>query len=269
MLKDVLFHHWFTRWVLVPVLILYLLLLLFAATCADSVIFANHPAHYEDSSDILKLTTTDGVKISARYLPNSTAAYTILYSHGNGEDLGDDAQLLENLNAMGFAVFSYDYHGYGTSQGTPNETNTYRDIDAAYAYLTTELHIPAQRIILYGRSLGGGPAIDLAARKPAAGLVVQSTFATAYRAFTRMPLVPFDEFRNIDKIGRVRCPVLVIHGMSDGVVPFAQGRRLLHAVHSPKRHLWVPGAGHNNLQEVAGDRYPMALQEFVGLLDAK
>ena len=223
MLKELLFHSWFTRWVFVPVIALYLLFLLFAVTCADSIVFANHPAHYEDSADILKLTTADGMKISARYLPNPTAAYTILYSHGNGEDLGDDAQLLENLNAMGFAVFAYDYHGYGTSEGTPNETKTYQDIDAAYTYLTAGLHIPANRIIIYGRSLGGGPAIDLATRKPAAGLIIQSTFVSAYRAFTRIPLVPFDEFRNIDKIGRVQCPVLVIHGTADGVVPFAQG----------------------------------------------
>ncbi len=90
-------------------------------------------------------------------------------SHGNAEDLGDDRDWLELLRSTGFGVFAYDYEGYGTSGGKPTEKSVYADELAAYEYLTGSLHVPSNRVVIMGRSVGTGPAIYLAARRPSAG----------------------------------------------------------------------------------------------------
>ena len=163
---------------------------------------------------------------------------------------------------MGFSIFAYDYHGYGTSEGKPSERNTYLDIDAAYEYLTDKLVISSRRIILHGRSLGGGPSADLASRKTVAGLVLESTFTTALQVMLPNSYSSNDKFRNIEKISKVKCPVLVIHGKSDEVIPFECGEKLFEAANDPKRFLWVENAGHNNLTQTAGDLYSEMLREF-------
>jgi fermentation-respiration switch protein FrsA (DUF1100 family) len=245
---------------------IYAFLCIYGYFFADGLIFKPQPASYEDTRETLKLTTADGVRISAVYLSNRRASYTILFSHGNAEDLGDIRWVLEELRDMGFAVFAYDYRGYGTSQGNPSESGAYRDIDAAYNYLTQQLGAPPAEIIVYGRSVGAGPSVDLASRQPVAGLVLESPFVTAFRVVTRIPIFPFDKFANIDKIKLVRCPVLVTHGMADQVIPFWHGRELFAAANEPKRFFPVGGAGHNDVMEVAGERYAKALREFVELV---
>ncbi len=246
--------------------VVYAALCLLAYLVSDRMIFLPPSATYRDGGETLSLTTADGVQISAVHLLNQRAEYTILYSHGNAEDLGLIAPLLAQLREWGFAVFAYDYRGYGTSRGTPLERGAYEDVDAAYAYLTRVLGVPPGRIIAYGRSVGSGPAVHLAARRPLAGLIVESAFVTAFRVLTRVPLLPFDKFRNIDEIARVSCPVLVMHGVQDDIVPVAHGRRLFAAALEPKRFLWVEGAGHNDFTLVAGDRQARALREFAGLV---
>ena len=233
---------------------------------SDRMMFLPPPPQYTDADGIIKLRTAGGERIAALYVPNPKADYTILYGHGNAEDLGVIRPLLPALRELGVAVLAYDYRGYGTSEGRPSARAAYEDIDAAYGYLTRDLALPPQRIILYGRSVGSGPAVDLAARQPVAGLILESAFVTAFRVMTRVPLLPFDTFRNIDKIGRVGCPVLVMHGLADDIVPAWHGRRLLAAAREPKRALWVPGAGHNDFQWVAGPRWAQALREFLALI---
>lgn len=245
---------------------------LYGAACviahliADRVIFLPPPPSYADDRDVIKVRSAGGVAISARYLANPSARYTLLYSHGNAEDLGLVAPLLAALRDAGFSVFAYDYRGYGTSAGRPSERGAYADIDAAYAHLTNVQGVPAARVIAYGRSVGSGPAIDLASRQPVAGLVVESGFTTAFAVLTRYPLLLGDRFRNIQKIGRVRCPVLVMHGVDDEIVPASHGRALWRAAPEPKRFLWVDGAGHNDVWLVAKPRLARALTEFADML---
>jgi len=252
--------------------LILLLVLIYGGACvlaylvSDRMIFQPPPATYEDTRQILKLSSADGARISALHLPHPSAAYTILYSHGNAEDLALVAPALRRLHEWGFAVFAYDYHGYGTSEGRPSESRAYQDIDAAYAYLTATLGVAPRRIIAYGRSVGSGPAVDLAARRPLGGLVVESGFVTAFRVVLRLPVLPFDKFRNLDKIARVACPVLVMHGMEDEIVPFDHGRRLFDAALAPKRSLWIEGARHNDFMLVAGERQGRALRELATLI---
>lgn len=247
----------------------YLGIFLYVSLYADSIIFLPPPSSYRDGPQIIKLSTEDGGKISGIYLPNNASArYTILYSHGNAEDIGQLVPMLEEIREMGFNVFAYDYRGYGTSAGTPSEQHVYRDGDAAYTYLVNNLHIPADQIIAMGRSLGGAVAIDLAQKRPLGGLIIESSFVSAYRLMTRVTLFPFDKFNNLPKLKQIHCPVLVVHGRSDEVVPFWHGERLYQEANAPKRFYWVDGAGHNNLFEVAGAHYGEVLREFAGLIAA-
>src|SRR5260370_14117469 len=153
------------------------------------MIFLPHPSSYNDSPEILKLRSTNGSLISALYLPNPSARFTLLVSHGNAEDLGDDRYWLEDLRRAGFSVFAYDYQGYGTSQGKPSEKGAYDDEYAAYDYLIANLKIAPDRIIICGRSVRSGPAVHLAARRPAAGLILQSPVASAFRVLTRIAVL--------------------------------------------------------------------------------
>ncbi|HEU0051965.1 MAG TPA: alpha/beta hydrolase, partial [Longimicrobium sp.] len=190
-------------------------------------------------------------------------------SHGNGEDLGDLAELLPALHDAGFSVLAWDYRGYGRSTGKPGERATYRDAEAAYAYLTRELGVAPERVIVHGRSLGGGPAAYLAATNPVGGLVLESTFTSIFAVVPGVRLFPFDRFRTGARLGRVRTPVLVIHGTEDEVVPFAHGRALLDRAPGRKAHLWVEGAGHNDLMLVTGDEYFAALRRFAESLSTR
>ena len=243
-------------------LLIYLALCGYAFFFSDRLLFQPGPASYEDSEAILKLPTPSGEEIAAIYLPNPEADFTILYSHGNGEDMGDMMFLFHELRVGGFAVFAYDYRGYGTSEGQPSEKRVYQDINTAYRYLTQTLEVPPERIIALGRSLGGGPSVDLAAREPLGGLILESTFTTAFRVMTRISILPFDKFANIGKLDRVNCPILVIHGTADNTIPQRHGQQLFKAAKEPKQAFWVEGAGHNNLWSVAGDRYLETIRAF-------
>jgi len=249
------------------VLFIYAFFALYVFFRADSMIFLPQTISYQDTTDILKISVTDNERISATYLPNASSKFTLLYIHGNAEDLGDIRPMLERLHNWGFNVFAYDYRGYGTSDGKPNEGNAYQDADAAYKYLTQQLKIPPERIILYGRSVGGGSATELATRHSVAGLILESTFTSAFRVVVPFPLLPFDKFANLDKLGKIRCPVLVMHGQADQTIPIEHGQTLFKAASEPKMSLWVSGAGHNDFTWVAGERHQETLLSFEQLVE--
>jgi fermentation-respiration switch protein FrsA (DUF1100 family) len=248
-------------------LLLYFALLVIGAFFSDRFIFLPRPSSYRDGPELLKLTAEDENKITALYLQNPSAKFTLLLSHGNAEDLGDDRDWHAQLRRAGFSVFAYDYEGYGTSDGKPNKTRAYQDEMAAYSYLVKTLKTPPDRIIAFGKSVGTGPATWIAAREPVAGLILQSPFTSTFRVMTRITILPFDKFPNYKNIRNVRCPVLIIHGTVDGVIPFWHGEEMYRLANEPKGHLWVEGANHNDVEEVAGDSYPKALQDFAASLD--
>ena len=205
--------------------------------------------------------------ITAIYLPNPSARFTLLFSHGNAEDIGADLELFDIYRQAGFAVFAYDYRGYGTSEGGATEAGVYADAEAAYAALTGQLHVPAQQVISMGRSLGSAAAIHIAVTHPIAGLVVEAPFLSAFRVLTRVQLLPWDKFRNAAKIQQVRVPVLVIQGDADEVVPARHGRRIFELANEPKRSLWVHGAHHNDVLFTATSQDLDALRGFAKSLE--
>jgi abhydrolase domain-containing protein 17 len=254
------------RRLLLVLLAAYAALALYAFMIAERIIFQPPPASYQDSAAVLKLESAGGARISAVHLPHPEAAFTILFSHGNAEDLGHNAFFFEAMHQAGFAVFAYDYQGYGTSEGAPSERNLYADGDAAFRYLAGELGVAPERILVLGRSLGGAAAVDLAARYPVGGLILESSFTSAFRVLTRIPLLPFDRFRNLQKLAQVRAPVLVMHGRRDRVVGFHHGEALYAGARGPKRFLWVDDGDHNDLMLAAGAEYFDALRQFAALV---
>lgn len=266
--KKTLFGSLIIRRLLRPVAYIYFGLVIFALVGSDWLIFQPRPSSYADSPEIIKIESAGGRTISALYLVNPETEYTVLYSHGNAEDLGDLQSLLEEYRSQGFSVFAYDYSGYGTSEGRPTSGRVCEDAEAALKYLVEHEKVPLGRIILHGRSVGGGPAVYLAEKHKVAGLIVESSFVTAFRVMTRIPLVPFDKLRNLSRIGKVKCPVMVIHSRDDDVIPFWHGQALYRKARQPKRCCWLEGATHNFIPPEAQRAIWEAIGSFAASLDA-
>ena len=246
--------------------IAYVLIAVAAHFLSYAMIFPRPPVKYELTSDYIQLTAPDGVKLAARHWPNPTAKYTLLYLHGNYEDLGGLADYMPQFLSAGYAVFALDYRRYGRSEGVPTEANTCADAILAYDYMRTKLGIPADRIIIFGYSLGAGPGVEVARHRPAAGLVMQGAFVSAYRVMTKIPLFPGDKFRNLAKMPQLKLPVFVIHGTADDTIPFWHGQKLYDAITAPKAKLFVEGGPHAGLGDFAGPRYWEELRKFTDSL---
>lgn len=232
---------------------------------ADKIIF-QPPSGTRPASPLRLLEVEPGVEISLRYLPPpSDEAPVILYSHGNAEDLSYMENFLQEYRRRGYGIAAYDYEGYGVSGGKPSEKSTYRDIDRVYRFLTDEAGISPERIVIYGTSVGAGPSCYLAEKSPAAALVLEAPFTSAF-AVVKMGWLPGNRFRNLRRIGNIRIPVLIIHGDRDSVVPFSHGKKLYERANEPKKFYPVAGAGHNNIHLVAGESY---WKELAGHLPAK
>ncbi|URR36051.1 alpha/beta hydrolase [Thermosynechococcus sp. HN-54] len=250
-------------------LLIYLIIAVYLCFGVDALIFHPPRPTYSLSEEIRLIPVGWGDRLAVRYVANPEADFTLLFSHGNGEDLGMVEPFLERLRQWGFAVLAYDYRGYGLSSSTPTERHAYEDARAAYTYLTEELRVPPEQVILYGRSLGGGVATELATQVAIAGLVLESTFTSIFRVVVPFPLFPFDRLINRDKLPHVQAPVLILHGTADSIVPFSHGKHLFAIAREPKFALWVEGADHNDFVEVAGDRLRTALEEFATFLKAQ
>ncbi|MDF5711085.1 MAG: alpha/beta fold hydrolase [Nostoc sp. S4] len=200
-------------------------------------------------------------------------AKVLLYLHGNGINIGVNIAHANRFHQLGFSVLLIDYRGYGRSEGSfPNEKRVYEDAVTAWNYLVQQQQIPPRQIFIYGHSLGGAIAIDLAVKHPqAAGLIVESSFTSirdliAYRnMFWMFPvdLILTQRFESIKKLPNLKIPVLFIHGVADAAVPSFMSQKLYAAAPEPKKLLLVPGANHNDTAVVAGSEYLQSVDSFV------
>ena len=211
----------------------------------------------------------DGVKVHGWFVPKPGAHFTFLIFHGNAGNISHRLAWIQMLHELDAHVMIIDYRGYGLSEGKPFEKGLYLDALAAHAWWAKERAADGTRLIVVGESLGGAVAIDLAARAPVDGIVLQSTFTTAWdMAKTIIPiglLQPLTgvRFDSVSKIQGITCPKLFIHGNRDEIVPFRLGRKLYELSPPPKEFYEVPGAGHNDLLLTAGGEYIKRLQTFV------
>ena len=265
-LKKILVGELSVKRVICSIVFVYGCLLAFVYFFSDRMIFLGRDSGYGEDQAIIKITARDGTELAGIYLEEPNSEFTILYSHGNGEDIGDLWDFFEMFVDEGYSVLGYDYRGYGRSEGRAAEKNVYEDVETVYEYLVGEMNTPEEKIIAMGRSVGAAAAMHLACERDVSGLILESAFVTAFRVMTRVPLLAFDKFRNIDKIRDVRCPVLVVHGKDDRLIPIWHGERLFKAAKEPKESFWVEGAGHNDLSAVAGERYWEVLREFTGVV---
>jgi fermentation-respiration switch protein FrsA (DUF1100 family) len=218
------------------------------------------------------LRTSDGVSIHGWYFPvqgPGACPGTFLFLHGNA---GNISHRLENIRCLveeGIPVFIIDYRGYGRSEGAITEEGMYRDAECSMDWLVNELGIAPGKVVIFGRSLGGVAAVHTASVRPAAGVILESTFsslADASRIF--FPILPTGLFLggrmdSIAKIKSVQAPLLFIHGDADEVVPIALGRKLFEAAPDPKEFYTLSGAGHNDTYLVGGKAYFSKIRAFI------
>ncbi len=229
------------------------------------------PKVYGLQVDGVWLTTEDGVRINGWFLANPASPKALLWFHGNAENIGMGLEQMKALSHLGINVFEVDYRGYGRSEGSPNEAGVYRDGEAAFRYLTRNRHFDPRDVYIYGHSLGGAVATEIAFRHPCGGLIVESSF-TSTRAMARRALkVPFMEyamqsrFDSVGKIPQVKAPVMIIHGTNDKLIPYSMGQQLFQAAHEQKIFLGVEGAGHDDPYMVGGKPYWRQWRQFLGV----
>ena len=231
---------------------------------------------YED----VWLATTNG-QVHGWWIPNefdtrfktNNKIPVILFFHGNGSNLGDLVSRAQPFHQWGYSTLLIDYRGYGQSSGPfPSEQRVYEDAELSWRYLTEQQQISAARIVIYGHSIGGAIAINLATQHPeAAGLIVEGSF-TSMQAMVKyaksLPLIPVNwlltqRFDSLDKIKSLRVPLLLIHGTADEVVPPAMSQTLYKAAPLDKTRVLIKGAGHSGLPAVNRELHASTVRGFV------
>ncbi|KAE8023090.1 hypothetical protein FH972_008835 [Carpinus fangiana] len=224
--------------------------------------------HQRDDVDVLKLNTKRGNEIVAMYVKNPSASMTLLYSHGNAADLGQMYHIFTELSLhLGVNLMGYDYSGYGQSSGKPSEQDTYADIEAAYKCLEETYGVKEEDTILYGQSVGSGPALELATHLPRLrAVILHSPILSGLRVMYPVKRTFwFDIYKNIDKIPLVNSPVLVIHGTEDEIVDFSHGKQLWELCKEKYEPLWIKKGNHCNLELYP--EYLKHLRKFISAVE--
>jgi len=214
---------------------------------------------------------SEGVSLHGFYLRTTRPdqnARAVLFLHGNAGNASHRLPNAAELARLGTDVLLIDYRGYGLSEGTPSEAGAYADARAGLAHLIQERGIPEQRIVLFGRSLGGAIAVDLARDRALAGIILESTFTSisdVARGLMGAPLAYLvrGHFDSAIKIGQVRAPMLFFHGDQDRIIDYKFGRRLFELAPEPKQFETITGAGHNDTVQVGGRAYFARIARFL------
>ncbi len=220
-----------------------------------------------------QLRTSDGERIHAWWLPvDNNEAPTVLFFHGNAGNISQRIESLQIFHELGLNSLIIDYRGYGLSTGKPDEQGTYLDAQAAYDYLRRDLGIASQRLIVFGRSLGGAVASWVASHNDCAGVILESSFVSVpvlgQQVYPWLPVRWLSRIRydNAARMAQLRCPVLIIHSRDDQLIPLWHGQRLHSLAGPPKFFLEILGS-HNNGFLISGNRYREGLQAFIKTLD--
>lgn len=222
---------------------------------------------YEDSW----IDTADGERLHGWYIPADDARGTVLFFHGNAGNISHRMESILIFNRLRLNVLIVDYRGYGQSSGKPGEEGTYRDAEAAWDYLVEQRRLPPERIVIFGRSLGGGVGAWLASQAGVepAGVIIESCFSSGVDMGRRLyPMLPVRLITRInypvrEYISGVRAPVLVVHSRDDEIIPFDMGQTIYQAATEPKSFFEM-GGDHNAGFWISRERYVPALDDFLG-----
>ena len=217
---------------------------------------------YED----VHFQTQDGFTLNGWFIKGELPV-TLVFMHGNAGNIGDRLAKIDLFHHLGLNIFIFDYRGYGQSQGAPTEVGIYKDAVAAYDYLQTRKDIDKNKIILYGASLGGAVAVDLAVKRKVAGLIVDSTFTNGRDMAKRIyPFIPSFivgiKLDSLAKIDAVTIPKLFLHSHEDEMVPYELGWKLYEAAPSPKMFIETEG-GHNDTLIHDTSKFRQGLKDFL------
>lgn len=213
--------------------------------------------------------TNDNIQLHGWFFPKENEKPVLIFCHGNAGNISHRIDNIKLLVERGFQVFIFDYRGYGKSSGSPSEEGIYRDGRAAYDYLVNIEKVSPEKIILFGRSLGGSVAIDVSLKRDVRSIIIESAFLSTREMAKKMfpfslisPLLPVN-YNNIEKIPDISVPKLIIHGEDDSIVPFYMGKRLYESAKEPKFFFPIKGAGHNDTYVKGGVKYFNALDAFI------
>jgi fermentation-respiration switch protein FrsA (DUF1100 family) len=223
------------------------------------------------SAEEVTIRTNDGLDLGAWFVPSLTglAKTTVIVFNGNAGNRSYRAPLAAGLSRRGFNVLLFDYRGYGGNPGSPSEQGLSLDAEAAWVYVTKRRSQEGNRVVYFGESLGTAVAVSLATTHPPAALVLRSPFtsmtdvASHHYWFLPVRRLLWDRYDSLACLRRVRCPLLVIAGTGDRVIPFGLSRRLYDAASGPKSFLAVPGADHNNADLVSGSTVVDAVTRLI------
>lgn len=273
---EAVWNH--TRVVLVAILLVVLLLRLFE----ERLVFfpTKHstgepvPEGRSLGFDDVFFRAGDEVELHGWYAAAPRARFTLLYLHGNAGNLSHRIDNIAFLARLPANVFGVDYRGYGRSQGQPSEAGVYRDAEAAYDYLRHTKGVPAERLVVLGQSLGTAVAVELAARRPVPGLILEAGFPSARRTAQRVMWLPGlrwvmrTRFDSASTLARLRVPVLVAHCTGDPVIPVDLGEELFRAANEPKTFIRHEGRCHEPLYTADPEAYANRLREFLAQVEA-
>ncbi len=230
--------------------------------------FDSSPGDWRMNAEDIFFNSDDKTRLHGWFFPLKGEVPVILFCHGNAGNISHRLDNIKFLLERGLPVFIFDYRGYGKSAGRPSETGLYRDGLAAYDFLVNQKNIPADRIVLFGRSLGAAITIEIALKRKIRSLIIESAFTSSKgMAKTLFPfsLISFflpSHYNNLEKIARVKVPKLIIHGEEDDIVPFYMGQEIYHVAQDPKYFFPIKNAGHNDTYIVGGRKYFEALSSF-------
>lgn len=226
------------------------------------------PKDYRLPYEDVALTTSDGVRLAAWFVPAEHSRGTLLYAHGNAGNISHRLDSIRLFHDLGLSVFIFDYRGYGRSSGKPDEAGTYRDAEAAWQHLAAQRGIKPEHIVVFGESLGGAVAAHVAAQHRPSALILASAFTSAPDlAADLYPLLPvrwvtryrYDTRRHLQD---VHAPVLIAHSREDEIIPFHHGQMLYDAAHEPKRFMELRG-GHNDLFYANSEAFAREMEIFI------
>ncbi len=262
--KSILLGKWNWKRPFISLGSIYLLLAIFAVSCADSIISQPpHPSYTTDIEGFTKIPTSKSQPIAALHLKAKPNTPTIIYSHGNAEDIGHNIDMFTALHDRGFGVIAYDYPGYGLSPGKPSEKTTQASIQAAWDY-AIQSGIPASSIIIMGRSIGTGPSVWLNSKVQPAGLILISPFKSVYSIPFKYPILPGDRFPSLNRIKSISTPLLVIHSRYDEVIPYSHGVAIHQNSPAKNKSLkTIENCGHNDMFYRASDEILDSIEDFI------
>ncbi len=219
--------------------------------------------------ETVHLDTDDGETLHGWWIPAPNVSRgTLLFFHGNAGNISGRLESVQQFHRLGLNVLIVDYRGYGQSTGSPSEEGLYKDADACWRYLVEQQQIAPESIVVFGRSMGGGPATWLAARHPPGAVILESVFTNVpdvgahHYSFLPVRALATNQFDNEARVAEIDAPKLFIHSRGDRVVPFDLGRQVYEAAAEPKQFLEIEG-GHNDGFLVSADRYLQTIDDFL------